>query len=76
MSGKISFKIDRSYLARTINKTGTATEDRVFERFFFADSQIEYLKIKRQKPRREERPGMSSNTLSSVQLAKFVNNPG
>jgi hypothetical protein len=34
MSGKISFKIDRNYLARIINKTGTATEDRVFERFF------------------------------------------
>jgi hypothetical protein len=33
---------------------------------FFADSQIEHVKIERQKPRREERPRMSGNTLSSV----------
>jgi hypothetical protein len=33
------------------------------------------MKIKRQKPRREERPRMSENTLSSVQSEIFVNNP-
>jgi hypothetical protein len=54
----------------------TGTEDRVFERFFFADIQIGHMKIKRQKPRREERPRMSENTLSSVQPKIFVNNPG
>jgi hypothetical protein len=57
-------------------KLATATEDRVFERFFFADSQIRYMNIERQKPRREERPRMSANTLSSVQSDIFVNNPG
>jgi hypothetical protein len=51
------------------------TIDIVVERFF-ADSQIYYLKIKRQKPRRKDRPRMSENTLSSVQPEKFVNNPG
>jgi len=34
---------------------------------FFADSQIRHMKIKRQKPRREGRPRMSENILSSVQ---------
>jgi len=34
------------------------------------------MKIKRQKPRREERPGMSANILSSVQSEKLITDIG
>jgi hypothetical protein len=42
---------------------------------FFADIQIHTLKIMRQKPRRSERPRMSSDTLSAVFVSPFVNDP-
>jgi hypothetical protein len=52
------------------------TGDRVFERFFLPIVKYGIIKIKRQKPRREERPRMRSNTLSPVQSEKLINNPG
>jgi len=57
-------------LTRVIHRIYTTSKDRVFERFFFADSQVQYMKVKRQKPRREERPRMSKNTLSSGSIRK------
>jgi len=56
---------------RIIRKSATGTGDRLFERFFFADIPLLHIKIKRQKPRREERPRMSEKTLSPVQSEKM-----
>jgi len=67
--------MSRRNLSRFIDEIGTVTWNRVFERFF-ADIQIQFIKIKRQKPRREEQPGMSENTLSSDYSQIFLNNPG
>jgi hypothetical protein len=63
------------HLPQIIHKIGKATEDRVLERIFLPIV-MQYVEIKRQKPRREGRPRMSENTLSSVQSEKSMNNPG